>query len=449
MKKKFIILLFAILMATAGGAAALCACSDGDTATLDAPKNFMISDEFFILWDKVDGAERYVLEIDGVQYETEDNCFEMQEMIDNVHPVNVKVKAIAPSTKNNSDWVEYTYEQPTGVLQYNLLDDGSGYEVERTNRWSYVRGLEGRVVIPDYYNGLPVTQIAEEAFGEGQYEGFNPEYGINCNNKTTSVRMPHFLKHIGKDAFYACVALEDIDFPSNLRGVSIGINAFEHCFALESVDLSCVVRLDKYAFANCTSLTEIILPEETPIINDGVFNRTAWYNSQPQDQPLILDGDILYEYNGRPEDGIYQIPEGIKAISGGAFMGNTKVTRLIIPDGVTFLGTEIFYPGMIEEIVLPSDLKSIPDSTFRNCFELRQVCVYGEEQNAKDGYFILPDTITSIGELAFNGCSADTVVIPNKDITIKERGLPYTLNKVIWCGQEIDGETFKDMFNIY
>ena len=49
MKKKFIILLFAILMATAGGAAALCACSDGDTATLGAPKNFMISDEFFIL----------------------------------------------------------------------------------------------------------------------------------------------------------------------------------------------------------------------------------------------------------------------------------------------------------------------------------------------------------------------------------------------------------------
>ncbi len=448
MKKKFIILLFAILMATAGGAAALCACSDGDTATLGAPKNFMISDEFFILWDKVDGAERYVLEIDGVQYETEDNCFEMQEMIDNVHPVNVKVKAIAPSTKNNSDWVEYTYEQPTAALKYTLLDDGSGYAVKKANDSSYVRGLESRVIIPDYYNGLPVTQIAEEAFGEEQYEGFNPEYGINCNNKTTSVRMPHFLKHIGKDAFYACVALKDIDLPSNLSDVTIGMRAFEHCYALESIDLSYATELGSYAFYSCKSLKNIILPDDPPLIDIWVFHYTAWYNSQPQDQPLILNGDILYEYNGRPEDGIYQIPEGIKAISGGAFVV-TKITKLIIPDGVTLLGTEMFYPSKIEEVVLPSDLKSIPDSTFRNCKELRQVCVYGEEQNAKDGYFILPDTLTSIGEWAFNGCSADTVVIPNKDITIKGRGLPYTLNKVIWCGQEIDGETFKDMFNIY
>lgn len=87
---------------------------------------------------------------------------------------------------------------------------------------------------------------------------------------------------------------------------------------------------------------------------------------------------------------------------------NTKVKKVILPDTVTYIGEDAFaqkYDGWttefsaLEEVVLPTNLKSIGTRAFANLFMLKKVDI--------------PASVTSIGEDAFKNCTA------LKDITLR------------------------------
>ena len=44
---------------------------------LPAPSNLTIAEAEYLTWDEVDGAEGYIVELDGEQYETEENRFDL------------------------------------------------------------------------------------------------------------------------------------------------------------------------------------------------------------------------------------------------------------------------------------------------------------------------------------------------------------------------------------
>lgn len=72
------------------------------------------------------------------------------------------------------------------------------------------------VIIPNTYNGLPVTEIANNGF-------------MSCAN-LKKVVLPTTLKKIGNNAFMNCAKLERISLPSI---ESIGMNAFAMCSMLD------------------------------------------------------------------------------------------------------------------------------------------------------------------------------------------------------------------------
>ena len=87
---------------------------------------------------------------------------------------------------------------------------------------------------------------------------------------------------------------------------------------------------------------------------------------------------------------------------------NQKQTSYVIPNSVTSIGDRAFFAcNSLSEVVIPNSVTSIGDRAFSFCSSLAEV--------------VIPNSVTSIGDYAFFGCSSlSEVVIPNSVTSIGE-----------------------------
>ena len=431
---------------------------------LSAPANLRLQNDI-LLWDEVEQAQGYIIAYEDTQEQTYRNYYELP-YFDHSVALTFRVKAVGSGLDYiDSDWSEYdyVYEQPNQNLTYTLLPDLSGYEVTRA--YSDFTGLEGRVVIPDYYNNLPVKRIASYAFYISSLSG------AVYNRVTTSFRLPAYLESIGEaafrycsavtqfelpesvveignGAFMGCLSLREINLPSGLTelndGVlresgishidlpsvtSIGMTCFYGCQKLLQIEIpDSVVEIGDGAFSDCVLLSEVVIPDSVTVfgdsvfagcsflekitmsenikyIGDGVFSSTAWYNSQPEVY-VIFNDYILYEYRGDMPQGtvIDQLPSGITCIAGGAFSGCEWLAGITLSDEIQSVGPRAFYRTSLEEFIFPSGVQKVSYSVLSNCSVLKKV--------------VFPEGMKKIGQYAFYNCSAlEEIILPS---TIEE-----------------------------
>ena len=103
------------------------------------------------------------------------------------------------------------------------------------------------------------------------------------------------------------------------------------------------------------------------------------------------------------------IPEGVTTIGYYAFSRCSSLTEVVIPEGVTEIGSEAFSDcSSLTKAVIPEGVTSIGDKTFYDCSSLTKV--------------VIPESVTEIGEWAFENCSSLTeVVIPESVTSIGAR----------------------------
>ncbi len=207
----------------------------------------------------------------------------------------------------------------------------------------------------------------------------------------------------------------------------------------------------------CTAFT--VLPQAVPQSSITV-NAANTYN----DFVYIEDGDIITidSYQGDKEE--VTIPSKINGkvvenLSLGCFSNNSKITSVVIPEGVEFIGRKAFEKCVnLKSVSLPSSLKYISDYAFEDCSSLKTITIpenvsslvsnafdgctsmesfkvseNNEKYRSKDGmiyntdysYLVrcpqtkasvtLPDNLYGVGDSAFHGCSKLTsVTIPEK-----------------------------------
>ncbi len=125
---------------------------------------------------------------------------------------------------------------------------------------------------------------------------------------------------IGDRAFYNCTSMTNITIPEGVT--SIGDEAFYNCYALTEVNFgedSQLASIGEVAFYKCTSMTNITIPEGVTRIGQHAFNSCS----------------ALTEVN-------FGADSLLKSIGGFAFNLCSNLTSIIIPKRVTSIGSDAF-----------------------------------------------------------------------------------------------------------
>ena len=299
-------------------------------------------------------------------------------------------------------------------------------------------GLGGAIVIPATLGGYPVTNIGDMAF-----------YTYTA---LTSVTIPNSVTTIGTQAFQDCRALTSVTIPDSVT--SIGDYAFSSCTALTSFTVEAgnssyssgtdgvlfnkattslvqypggkqgayvipnsITSIGNYAFQACTGLTSVTIPNSVISIGDWAFYDCTALTSVTIGSGVISIGNNAF-YGCTALTSV-TIPNSVTSIGGMAFLGCSGLTSITVDagnssyssstDGVLFNKTAtslVAYPGGKQgAYVIPNSITSIGNYAFQGCTGLTSVTI--------------PNSVNSIGSQAFYGCTTLTsVTIPNSVTSI-------------------------------
>ncbi|MBR1551894.1 MAG: leucine-rich repeat domain-containing protein [Muribaculaceae bacterium] len=156
-------------------------------------------------------------------------------------------------------------------LYFSYNSNLRGYSVRA---WSGTV-LSGVLTIPETYNGQPVVEITADAF--------NPDAWYNSQHPNTKgitkVVLPASIVKIGQFAFHNLPNLTEVDLSACVNAVDFGGKSiFRNCSGLTTVKLpnntpsTKFERISEGMFSSCTALTSITLPYSVHTIGYGAFS---------------------------------------------------------------------------------------------------------------------------------------------------------------------------------
>ena len=197
----------------------------------------------------------------------------------------------------------------------------------------------------------------------------------------SSTIIPNSVTNIGYGAFYGCTGLTSIEIPNSVT--SIRDKAFYGCTSLTSIEIpNSVTLIVENSFSRCSGLSTIVVDPGNPV-----------YDSRNQCN-AIIETDTNKLCAGCSNT---VIPNSVASIGGGAFDGCTGLTSIKIPKSVTSIGAAAFFDCTgLTSIEIPNSVTSIGDSAFSGCTGLTSIKI--------------PNSVTSIGDYAFSSCSGLTTI---------------------------------------
>ncbi len=187
-------------------------------------------------------------------------------------------------------------------------------------------------------------------------------------------------------------------------------------------------EIPAYAFSPTATLTSYIynikLPESLKSIGNNAFNQSEILGSLTIPDSVISIGESAF-YSCWGLDSIF-LPNSVKTIGAGAFNACTSISCFEIPDSVKSIASETFYHCFgLKRISFGSSVSSISTDLFYDCPNLNELMVSQDNKTyssrdgvlfnknqttlimyplTKVGDYIIPNTVTSIADGAFNAC---------------------------------------------
>lgn len=183
--------------------------------------------------------------------------------------------------------------------------------------------------------------------------------------------------HISDEAFAFCSGLTSIVIPDSV--MYIGEFAFYDCSNLTNVTISTSVReIGDAAFKECTSLKSITIPGNVTRIGSSAFYGCSNLTSISLADGLKTIGSCAFQYCRSLTD--ITLPDSLYYLGSWAFDGCTKLTRINIPGHVTKIDQYTFQNcKALTDITIADRVNTIVHHAFLNCNSLTNVVYCGTE----------------------------------------------------------------------
>ena len=313
-------------------------------------------------------------------------------------------------------------------------------------------GAGGAISIPSVTGSMTVTAIGNAAFN---------------NTPITSATIPATVISIGTVPFINCSSLQSIsvdplnpvfsstngvlynkqitslvEYPHGKTGsfaipatvTTILPSALQSSGNLSSVIISgSVTTMGANAFSGCILLGNVTIPKSVTAIGTTVFNLCSSMAAITVDSqnPVYSSTDgILYDKSQATlievpcgKSGTATLPATVTAIGDSAARECGKLVQVLIPQGVTYLGSEAFYDTGLTSVTLPASVNSIGIYCFNTCeqivsftvdpantsycsrddvlFDAHQTTLIQYPLHKANTFYAIPPTVTQIASGAF------------------------------------------------
>lgn len=290
------------------------------------------------------------------------------------------------------------------------VENGVLYNKDKTKLLRIPNKISRTINLPDSLLEISeedLRRAAELTVGK-KNEGFYGKDGLILNkdktklifcshSKAGSVRVPVSVTEIVKYAFYNCSNITEITMSKNVT--KIGEYAMAECTHLTEMKLpSGLLSLGEAAFCGCENLVKISMPKSLMEIGASAFRQC------------------------RRLDGI-RLPNSVSKIGGLAFANCEELTEIKLPLLITEICCETFYNcKKLKSVVIPSGVLNIGYYAFSGCTSLENVTIPETVTEIEAGAFhecasitgiTIPESVTDIGPCAFEGCSfLESIIIP-------------------------------------
>ena len=329
----------------------------------------------------------------------------------------------------------------TLILPENLstIEDNVFYDCKFT----------GSLVIPEN-----VTSIGSSAFHNNRFTG--------------NLNIPEGVTSIGYDAFHECTFDGTLNIPNSLT--SISSSAFSGCDFTGTLNIhENVSSIGEYAFSECSNITELVLGRGLTEIDNGAFQEcgllskvTSLATTAPTLETNVFtgisaDATLYYPSSGEQsytdkgwmqyfsnsinqmcgDFAFYDIDltTGKLTISGSGAMWDydgttqapwrqyaTQITSLEIHDGITSIGDNAFYgmSALTGAVAIPESVTLIGESAFQGCTSINELTIYDGLTNIENYAFYLcvalnkvttfATTAPTLGNNVFTNIAADATL---------------------------------------
>ena len=308
--------------------------------------------------------------------------------------------------------LKITIDGKTSLLAARLsVNVKSEFIIENRTLVAY-KGKGGHVVIPDDEGIMYIGDFAfshydldnekEVEKDENGYYDIDEKKSAIGNNTVTSVVIPEGVEAINKYAFFNCTKLTDVTLPTTCK--TIGEYAFADSVLLKNVNFDNVKVVADYAFSDCKSLS----------CEDIGGAKTA---------ELYSVGNYAFK-NTR----FYSLPlTKLVRIGIGAFSGCSKLESVDLGES-TRVGEKMFENTALTSVTVYGD--SIADEAFKGCEALKSLVIVNDLTylgiSAFEGCKVLESvdiksSLEEIGAGAFKGCKKLTSLqLPDGAIKIRD-----------------------------
>jgi hypothetical protein len=274
-----------------------------------------------------------------------------------------------------------------GSNNINYFSDGvSLFSRDRTELIAYPAAKTGSCQVPD-----SVTTIRNGAFAGSKLT----DISFGTGSSLTSV---------GKEAFSGCKYLTVLTLPNSVS--TIGESAFSDCKSLKSMTLpKSLTSISPNLFRSCGFLASVTIPKQVTSIAP---NNSAFLGCISLQAINVEQGNANY----CSSDGVLYTIEDNRALT-MILCPQAKTGACTVKTGTTVIGYSAFADcSKLTDIILPDGLANIEDKVFKGCTELTRIDI--------------PESVTSVGWSLFEDCDRINALTVSGNFELSCDNLPFS-----------------------